>query len=357
MDPFADWGLRATALAAAAVIAWGVATWMAARAVNLGLLVRPQARSSHLRPTPHGGGLGVVLGFSLVAIWWGIDFPGLRSVAVLTFPLAVMGLLDDLRHMSIVLRLSTQTLVCGALLWGPLAGLPAITFGDTVPLEGYGLSVILLLAAVWWVNLFNFMDGIDGLAGGQAISMALLAATMIVSTQADAWGSPLWWALLAIAASTSGFLMQNWSPARIFMGDVGSTWLGAILFAIAGLTIAAGWMTYAAWLILAAVFITDATVTLATRVARGEPWYRAHRDHAYQKLVRRFGPDRTRAHRRVSLLAMAVNGLWLGPLAWLSLEQTAFASLWLGLAYVPLVVAAVWIGAGRSDKVSPATSA
>jgi Fuc2NAc and GlcNAc transferase len=142
----------------------------------------------------------------------------------------------------------------------------------------------------------------------------------------------------------AGSVELKWPPAKIFMGDVGSTWLAFMIFALALLSVQAGWLSYATWLVLAAVFVTDATVTLLTRLLRGERWYEAHRNHGYQKLARRWG-----GHRPVTLRAVAVNMLWLAPLAGACTAWPQWAFGWALLAYAPLVVGAVALGAGRQE--------
>jgi Fuc2NAc and GlcNAc transferase len=117
------------------------------------------------------------------------------------------------------------------------------------------------------------------------------------------------------------------------------------------LTIQAGWMSYAAWLVLAAVFVTDATVTLLTRMARGDRWYEAHRSHAYQRLSRRWRDDRNKGHRSVTILVTLTNMLWLGPLAWACLASPHWALVWLAMAYLPLIFGAIILGAGKPDRV------
>lgn len=107
--------------------------------------------------------------------------------------------------------------------------------------------------------------------------MLLAGAVMAVWANAKVVSSPAWMWMLCIAAATMGFLLLNWPPAKIFMGDVGSTWLAFMVFALALLSVQSGWLRYAAWLVLGAVFVTDATVTLLTRMLRGERWYEAHR--------------------------------------------------------------------------------
>ena len=145
--------------------------------------------------------------------------------------------------------------------------------------------VILLL---WWLNLFNFMDGIDGLAGVQTLSMTLTASLLLLlmlnagASQAD---YQLHILLLMLTASTAGFLVWNWSPARIFLGDVGSVFLGYMLGVLALYSANNQLLSVWSWLILGGVFFTDSTFTLLRRIINKQPWYQAHRVHAYQKVV------------------------------------------------------------------------
>ncbi len=337
-------------LVAAAGISWIVAGQVERHAEMLRLVQAPNHRSLHERPTPHGGGLGIVLAGSfagvVLVISGNAESFGIVALALL---LAGVGLCDDIAHLSSRLRLSAQIIACAGLLW-LLPPLPGVAFPGGLVLQGPLLFALLLLAGVWWVNLFNFMDGIDGIAGSQAIFMLLAAVTIGLLAQtlppsAMLTAECIW--MLAVAAATLGFLLRNWPPARIFMGDVGSTWLGFMIYALALGTVAAGWLTYTAWLVLGALFATDATVTLLRRIVAGRNWSQAHRSHAYQHLARRAGSDRTRAHRNVTLLAIAINLFWLAPLSWASLTWPQGAWVWVALAYAPLSVAIWHAGAGR----------
>jgi Fuc2NAc and GlcNAc transferase len=133
------------------------------------------------------------------------------------------------------------------------------------------------------------------------------------------------------------------------MGDVGSTWLAFIIFAVALLSIQAGWLSYTAWAVLGALFITDATLTLITRMARRDRWYEAHRSHAYQKLARLWHGERHAGHRSIALIVIIINLLWLAPLAWACLVWPQWELGWLLIAYVPLLGFATALGAGRPD--------
>lgn len=339
-------------LATTALLARGVAAWVLRRAETLRLVQMPNHRSSHDYPTPNGGGLGIVVAGSLAGIalvllsGWMVGGLLLGLAAVL----AAVGLRDDMAHLPARVRFGVQVVVCVGLLV-VLGDMPAfaLSVGLESQVTGWILFGLLLLAGVWWINLFNFMDGIDGIAGMQAIYMLLTGAVMALWANAEAVSSPVWMWMLCIAAAAVGFLLLNWPPAKIFMGDVGSTWLAFMVFALALLSVQSGWLSYAAWLVLAAVFVTDATVTLITRMLRGERWYEAHRSHAYQRLSRRWQGDRKVGHRSVTLLVAAVNVLWLAPWAWACMQWPAGSVAFMVAAYLPLVLAALWLGAGRPD--------
>ena len=335
-------------MALSAMVAWGVAEWVRHRAETLRLVQIPNHRSSHVQPTPNGGGLGIVVAGSLagvgVVLFFGWALGGF--VLGLGALLAAVGLRDDIQHLPARARFGVQVAVCAGLLL-VLGDFPRLTFSAGLEFQvvGWVLSGLLLLVGVWWINLFNFMDGIDGIAGAQAVFLLLGGAALSAGVNAETMSSPVWMLMLCFAAATVGFLLLNWPPAKIFMGDVGSTWLGFMLFALALLSVQACWLSYATWLVLAAVFVADATVTLLTRLLRGERWYEAHRNHVYQKLARRWG-----GHRPVTLLAVGINVLWLAPLAWACAAWPQWTFGWVLLAYAPLVVGAMVLGAGGSER-------
>jgi len=264
-------------------------------------------------------------------------------------PAACMGGVSRRREaLSAKWRFAVQMAVVAGLL-ATLGGLPPLMLWAGLGLDGWLLLGLLFFVGAWWINLFNFMDGIDGIAGMQAVFMLLGGAGLAAWANPAAFTSPVWMLMLCVAVATMGFLLLNWPPAKIFMGDVGSTWLGFMIFALALLSIQAGWLSYAAWLVLTAVFVTDATVTLLTRMARGERWYEAHRSHAYQRLSRRWHGDRKAGHRSVTLLVTTINLLWLAPWAWACLLWPQWALGWVLFAYAPLVVGVAASGAGRPD--------
>ena len=260
----------------------------------------PNERSLHRKPTPRGGGIAIVLvtllGLVLLAgaraipssIAWSI-VPGGALVAG-------VGWLDDRRGVSARIRVLVHAV---AALWtvGWIWG------GDPAP-----LAILGGIGIVWAINLYNFMDGIDGLAAGEAVSVGAIAGVLLLATGQPALAT----AAFLIAAASLGFLGWNWAPARIFMGDAGSGFLGYSFTTLALLSHHADAVSLLLWMLLAGVFLFDATVTLLRRMARGERWYQAHRSHAYQRLV-----QAGMTHGRVTALALLVN-LGLGLLAWLA---------------------------------------
>jgi Fuc2NAc and GlcNAc transferase len=330
--------------------AWWVTGWVCGHAARLRLVQVPNHRSSHAQPTPHGGGLGIVLAGSAALLWAALgeganaNAQSFMAITGLALVMAGVGLLDDLRPVPATLRLFVQVLVCVLLLYilWPLPWADAPGHGMVRAL----FAGVLLLAGVWWVNLFNFMDGIDGLAGAQALYMLTVALGLAALFHADVLPGDTGFVLMAMATATAGFLAHNWPPARIFMGDVGSTYLAFMIFALGLLTVREGFLSYPCWLVLAAVFVTDATLTLLRRLFSGARVAEAHRSHAYQRLARRLG-----AHRPVTLAAIAVNVLWLAPLAAATLIWPQWAWAWMALAYAPLAMTALMLGAGRQDDV------
>lgn len=288
----------------------------------------PNDRSSHLQPTPHGGGVALLTAFSaglLLAIpftgGWEQPFVTLCSAALV---LAILGIIDDLQGLSIRLRL----LVYGAV----SLGAAAMLIQDVESLDLVRSGVLILIAALamlWSLNLYNFMDGIDGIAALQTVLACGAAAVLSWNSVAD-----VSYALfcLLIAAAHCGFLVWNFPPARLFMGDAGSVATGFMLAGLAVIGAVHGELNPLCWLVLLAAFITDASWTLLWRIATGEPFTQAHRHHLYQRLSRRWD-----SHLKVDMLLLAINLLWLIPLAFALQNWPEFGLILVFLAYLPLV--------------------
>ena len=310
------------------------------------LLDVPNDRSSHSHPTPRGGGLALTLAHLLGVLatsMFGLVRPEL--VVVLCgggLAVAVIGLLDDHGHVKAPLRLLCHVLAFGwAMLW--FGGLPPIDFGWGPVNLGWAGTVLLLVYLAWFLNLFNFMDGIDGIAGMQALIMCA-TATLLLHVFGDRPGAAL--PVVLLAAATAGFLGWNWPPAKIFMGDVGSGYLGYALGALALWTVVEGWLTPWAWLIMGGAFLADATVTLFVRARTKAALVEAHRSHAYQRLSRHW-----RGHLPVTLAFTAVNVFWLAPWAVVATRWSHYGAACAVVALVPLFLIAVRLGAGLPGEI------
>ena len=315
-----------------------------AYALRRALLDHPGSRSSHRQPTPRGGGLGLVVtslpavGLALAA---GVVQPAL-ALALLggCGAVALIGWVDDHGHVPAGWRLLVHGLAAAwGLAW--VGGLPPLDLPFGLIDLGWPGHALALVALVWLLNLYNFMDGIDGLAGLEAVTVAGAVVLLALVSAADLVSLL---PLAVLAAAVLGFLPWNFPRARIFLGDVGSgfigLWLGLCALSAAGQDPEWLW----AWLILLAVFLVDATWTLLRRLLRGCSPTQAHRSHGYQRAARALG-----SHPPVSLLVAALNGFVLLPVA--LAVVTGHLAGWLGLLLVlpALALLAFVLGAGCEE--------
>lgn len=257
-------------LAAAFVAAFAVARALLAPAAARFALDRPNPRSLHAAPVPRSGGVAVMAGIAIgAALLPGQQ--GLVPIAAGALLMFVVGVADDVRGLAPAWRLIAQLVAAGISLWPLQAALGSLA-----------LCAILALAVMWVTNLYNFMDGSDGLAAGMAVigfGAYAIAAGLAGDAQLAALAS-------AIAAAALAFLRWNFHPARIFLGDCGSLPLGFLAAGVGVLGAGRGHWTLVFPLLAFAPFIADASLTLARRLLKREHVWRAHRDHYYQRLVR-----------------------------------------------------------------------
>ncbi len=335
-------------LMASAAAASGLLTGLIRRiALRGGLLDIPNARSSHTQATPRGGGAAIVLsscgGFAVLTYLGLIPATTAASLIGGGGMVAVIGLIDDRAAVPATIRLLVHT---GAAVWALawLGGFPPLRIGAAVVHLRYVGDALGVLVIVWTLNLFNFMDGIDGLAASEAIFVSWGAAALGIALDT---GSGADSAALIFGASCIGFLLWNWAPARIFLGDVGSGYLGYVI-AVLALTAAKGDPAAAwVWLILGGAFFVDATVTLLRRVARRERALQAHRSHGYQWLARRW------SHRHATVAVILLNTLWLLPWAVLAELHGDWAVRILVPALGFVVCLALAVGSGRKEARDP----
>jgi UDP-N-acetylmuramyl pentapeptide phosphotransferase/UDP-N-acetylglucosamine-1-phosphate transferase len=257
--------------------------------------------------------------------------PVVIAVALGTLLLAIVSWIDDLRDLSPALRLPAQAVAVAI----GLAALPQIAnrlaaaFGPALSFAAAGL------AWVWWINLFNFMDGIDGIAAGEAAAIGL--GVLLFAGLGVGVDPQLAWLAAAILGAAVGFLVWNWPPARIFLGDVGSTALGYLTgFLLLGVAFAGHWRVA---LILPLYFFADATVTLGRRLLRGERIWRAHRQHFYQRAV-----GHGRSHAAVTKRVIAAD-LILIACGWTA--ENGWGTIALASACVTVAVLLAALAAGR----------
>lgn len=310
----------------APVAAWALSTLGTALAVaygrRRGLLDLPGRRRSHALPTPRGGGLGPLVAFVLVAgfLWWSgpADSVALLGIGAGLLGIAGIGWWDDHTPLPASTRLAVHALSAVLIVVALASWLPALAGGLLL----LGLAALLLVVAV---NVCNFMDGINGLAASQCLICAVAVALLAEQSGESLLAMTSW----VLAMSSLGFLPFNFPRARIFLGDVGSGFLGATLGL---LLLVAAWRGVAPWyalLLLPSAFAIDAGMTLATRILRRRHWYRAHREHLYQWLVRS-----GMSHARVTF----IYALW-------SLGVGALVIWQQGNPWMPVIAGMIMLGA------------
>lgn len=269
----------------------GAATTAVARRVLSAkqIVDRPNQRSLHSKPVVRGAGIGMSVVWVSVAIVASLTLgrpAGSLSLAAMVASLSLLGLVDDIRHLSPLIRFAVELAVCAAAMGAGLAP-EVVTLPGNVTLHLGGAAVPLwTLWTVLVINLFNFMDGIDGLAASQTVvsaaTIGIIGVALHLSVVAVLG--------VALAGVAAGFVPFNWHPARCFMGDAGSYFCGG---ALAGIWLL-GQKEGVSLLVLgfpAIGFFLDAVITLAIRTLRGQRPWRAHRSHLYQRLVMRGQPQ------------------------------------------------------------------
>jgi len=294
-------------LAVLSLTASAAGVWVSIRlAYKRGVMDFPNERSSHSVPTPRMGGIAMVAAAVLSFACWVFLVPGeifwVRAVwagPLFALVMSGLGLWDDLSDLSPRFRFSVQIAGSVAILLLLAMRVPSFRLG------GYSVPSLIWVPVgaiwiVWMLNLYNFMDGIDGLAGGEA---AVASSFFFVLFARE---GELGWAVanLLVAASAMGFLVHNWPPARVFMGDAGSAFLGAFYGMQSVLAPLSTKVPFIVLVLPFANFILDTTVTLFRRVWRGEKWYQAHRTHFYQRMT-----NLGMSHKKITVLELLSVGV------------------------------------------------
>jgi Fuc2NAc and GlcNAc transferase len=263
------------------------------------LLDRPNARSSHRQPTPRGGGVAFVLvaavagGLGLLQTGWAqLAATSTAALPLIALPLACIGFLDDRHNLPASWRYAVQLATALGMIWlSPL------------PLPWLALP-LLLIAATAVINFTNFMDGLDGLVGG-CMAIAIAAVASQLSDPSPTWG---------LVGALLGFLLWNWSPAKVFMGDVGSTFLGAVFV---GLVLQAStWPEALGLLLILTPLLGDASLCVLRRLMAGQRIFQAHRLHLFQRLHQSGCSHASVASLYIAATAAVALALLLGGLLW-----------------------------------------
>lgn len=323
------------------LLTWGLRIY----AIKNNVIDQPNQRSSHSLPTPRGGGVAIVLTL-LTALVWLVSTHNLTTDTFLGFfapglLIAVIGFLDDHGHIAARWRLMMHFLAAAVGLYF-LGSFPLINmFGYDVSLSWFGM-ILGSVYLVWMLNLYNFMDGINGLASSQAITFSLCSFALIHFTPVQ---DDIPMLTLALAGAATGFIIWNFPVARIFMGDAGSGFLGITIGLMILHFAKVNSDVFIAELCLLGVFIVDATTTLLQRLLAGKKVYEAHASHCYQILARKY-----KSHIPVTLGAIAINILWLLPIAYLIITEKIDGVVGLVIAWLPLIFVTFKCGAGVKDK-------
>lgn len=258
----------------------------------------PNERSSHIVPTPRGGGLAIVVSWFIgITVMRCLDLieSNLYFALISGILLAIVSLIDDVLSLSPYIRLLTQILTALISLWF-LKGITEVTFAGLSIDSKFILYPIVLIGIVWFINLFNFLDGIDGYASLEAIVVAI-AIYLFTGSIIN----------LILICSITGFLIWNWPKARIFMGDIGSTQLGFILVTLGIYFHNSSQLSIIHWIMLSSLFWFDATLTLFRRWKNREKLSVAHRKHAYQRAV-----QSGFSHLKTILFSVGINIVIIG---------------------------------------------
>lgn len=303
----------------------------------------PNERSSHQQPTPRGGGLAFVIIFCFALLtghYWQLIASNFTFACLIACLLvALLGFIDDKKGLPALFRL-TGHFAAAAIALSLIGDLPVNVFFNATSSNKAIVCVFLLFYLVWLLNLFNFMDGIDGLAASEAL-FSCIAAALLYYFQGNLG---IIYLPMSLALAVAGFLWWNFPPAKIFMGDVGSGFLGFLLGLLALQASLINPLYFWSWIILLGVFIVDATLTLIARGFRGAPVWQAHCHHAYQHAARYY-----KSHRQVTAAVWIINIVWLFPWAFVVSQGIVSPLLAVMSAFLPLILLAIRFKAGKAE--------
>ena len=300
-------------------------------ALRLKIVAIPNERSLHNKVTPRGGGVIIAIVFLVFLLVFYIAKQIMLAEFLVLFGggliMAVTGFLDDILELKASIRFIIQFFAVGwGLYW--IGGIPSTVFFERLPILYAIANAVAVVALVWFINSFNFIDGIDGLSTSSATFFSLSIGGYFLWQGIEPYGS----LLIVLAACSLAFLCFNWPPAKIFLGDAGSNFFGYLFGAMVLITVKNENLTIWTWLIILAYLITDTTTTTFLRLCLVKGWYHTHRSHAYQNLARVLDN-----HKFVTCLITGINVFYLLPLAYLSIQYQQYAWQAFAASVIPIL--------------------
>ena len=306
----------------------------------------PTDYTVHTKPKPSAGGVSILISYLFfiftIANYAATDYSVFLILLCSLLPVALIGLLDDFFQIRIYLRLLVQLFSAVIIVYYFQIN------NNNFDIQIYGeqsviiIFIISIILSMWLMNLYNFMDGVDGYASIECIFVSFSASFIAYWNNSE---NLLYIYIAGIGAATLGFLLRNWPPAKIFMGDTGSVSIGCIFSFFIFYTASESVISIYTWLILLSVFISDASYTLAVRIVTKRNITRAHLRHAFHILA-----VRENSHNYVNKVLISINLCWILPLALLSNAYMDYHIIIAILAYLPLLISLIKIGAGLEEK-------
>ena len=303
----------------------------------------PDDRSLHGSPIVTGGGISIAL-LNIVGLLY--YFPLFAASAII---ISILGFIDDKINLSPLIRILFH-FSCSYILIICIGGFPELDFGLFEISNVSLLNIIGIIFISWFINLYNFMDGSDGFAALESIfiSMALFLLicfnVSLINTDSSGETSFILRLLIINIASCIGFLFLNYPNAKIFMGDLGSNFLGLYIIGISLYIVNSSEISIWTILILYGIFFIDSTTTLIRRFLLKQKWYKPHRSHLYQRFItyKQKNNSRAKAHKNLLIISLFINCLWRSPLAILSVIYSKFSFICFVVSSMPLVYLSVF---------------
>lgn len=308
-----------------------------------GPIAVPNHRSLHRQPIPKGAGVALALAslvcMAALAVRGRLDWRSMNLFVVGGFAVTLAGVADDRLDIPPRFRLLVQLLsIAWICAW--LGEVPPLYFGAASFHLGLPGLVLLVAACTWFFNLYNFVDGTDGMAGSAtAFIGGTMSVVMVGARQYD-----LAAILAVIAAASIGFLCFNWPPARMFMGEAGTAFISYVLVSVILVSLSREAVSLWIWLIVFAFYFSDTTTTTIIRAVTVRHFYKGHRSHAYQNLARIW-----ESHLRILTLVLVIDLFWVAPAVALALHRPDIAGLVTAVVYAPLVAFALRFGPLHAD--------